>query len=611
MKQSFGLAPQKLLSVMLFGSTLAACGGGSTTPTPPTASSQVSVSSAAPTSSSVPPAVSSVISSSSVVSSISVVSSTSVVSSSVAPSSSSQPPVVVSSIASSSSVSSVSNSSMAASSAGSAGVGTLLDSDGTFANGQALFTGNIDASLNASFTWDGEVNVTIPTTSTETWHAQLIHAIGLTQDEQYTICFRIKASAERTMGFNIDQGGSPGYASLLSTDAQELDLTTSYQNVKHTFTAVMTDTSARLTMSFGVLAGNAVANVQVDDIGVYAGAVCGDPSQTPAVAVGSGSDNIVGVPAITTEGNQVLFGGQTGSIAGMSLFWSSHGDGSKFYNQNVVEKLSGDWNARLIRAAMGINEGDGYLNNPGANKARVEDIVQQAIANDMYVIIDWHTHDAEEHPANLAPEFFAEMATTYGANNHVIYEIYNEPDCSNGLSGANCGWDEKTTWAEIKAYALPVIRAIRAIDPDNLIIVGTPYYSQFVDEASEDPIVAADFPDNAAYADNIAYTLHFYAGSHKQQERNRAITALKNGIPLFVTEWGSVGASGDGAFDKAESDTWMEFLYDNNISHANWSISDKAEGASILKPGSNGANGWNESDLTETGLYVKDKIKNW
>lgn len=601
MKQSFGLAPQKLLSVLLVGSTLAACGGGSTTPPPtqssaPVVSSDAPASSVAPSSSSMPPVVSSV-----------------------ASSSSSQPPVIVSSIASSapqssaSSVasSSVANSSMASSSIGNSGAGTLLDSDGTFTNGQALFTGNVDASLNASFAWDGEVNVTIPTTSAETWHAQLSHGLGLTQDEQYTICFRIKASAERTMGFNIDQGGSPGYASLLSTDAQDLDLTTSYQNIQHTFTAVMTDTSARLTMSFGVLAGDAVANVQVDDIGVYAGAACGDPSQTPAAAVGSGSDNIVGVPAITTEGNQVLFGGKHGSIAGMSLFWSSHGDGSKFYNQNVVEKLSDDWDAKLIRAAMGINEGDGYLNNPGANKARVEDIVQQAIANDMYVIIDWHTHDAEEHPANLAPEFFAEMATTYGANNHVIYEIYNEPDCSNGLSGEDCGWDEKTTWAEIKEYALPVIKAIRAIDPDNLIVVGTPYYSQFVDEASENPIVAADFPSNAAYADNIAYTLHFYAGSHKQQERNRAITALKNGIPLFVTEWGSVGASGDGAFDKVESDTWMEFLYDNNISHANWSISDKSEGASILKPGSNGANGWDESDLTETGLYVKGKIKNW
>ena len=99
-------------------------------------------------------------------------------------------------------------------------------------------------------------------------------------------------------------------------------------------------------------------------------------------------------------------------------------------------------------------------------------------------------------------------------------------------------------------------------------------FFQFMDEASENPISGV----------NIAYTLHFYAASHKEQERSRARTALKNGIPLFVTEWGTVGASGDGAVDSAETDTWMQFLYDNNISHANWSVSDKAEGASILSP---------------------------
>lgn len=427
------------------------------------------------------------------------------------------------------------------------------------------------------------------------WHIQLLHAVSVTSGQQYSICFDGKAEAARTIVVNIDQGGSPGYDSVITQGAYMPSLSTSYQSYKYTFTANTTDTSSRVTFNLGLQN----ADVQLDNIGVYPGSECGDPSKTPPPPTGSGSDNIVGTPPITTQGNQVLFGGQSGSIAGMSLFWSSFvEDGGKFYTTGVVETLKNDWNARLVRAAMGVETVGGYLTDPASNLTRVKTVVDAAIANDMYVIIDWHTHNAEDYQPQ-AIQFFQDMARAYGNTNNVIYEIYNEPDCPTGTT--LCGWDSKTTWAEIKAYALPVIAAIRAIDPDNLIIVGTPFYSQFVDEASESPINDV----------NVAYTLHFYAASHKEQERGRARTALKNGIPLFVTEWGTVSASGDGAMDATESDTWLQFLYDNNISHANWSVSDKAEGASILKPGSNGINGWTDADLTESGNYVKSQVMGW
>ena len=47
---------------------------------------------------------------------------------------------------------------------------------------------------------------------------------------------------------------------------------------------------------------------------------------------------------------------------------------------------------------------------------------------------------------------------------------------------------------------IPVIRE----HSSNLIIVGTPFWAQNVDEAADDPLSGT----------NIAYTLHFYAGSH-------------------------------------------------------------------------------------------------
>ncbi len=253
------------------------------------------------------------------------------------------------------------------------------------------------------------------------------------------------------------------------------------------------------------------------------------------------------VSPITTSGNKVLFGGQQGSISGNSLFWSNTGwGGEKYYNAQTVSWLKSDWKSKLVRAAMGADDTGGYLTD-SYNKTRVTTVVDAAIANDMYVIIDWHSHHAEQYQAQSIA-FFKEMATKYGNSNNVIYEIYNEP--------------LQVSWSGvIKPYANAVIAAIRAIDPDNLIIVGTPSWSQDVDIAANDPITG--------YA-NIAYTLHFYAGTHGQSLRNKASTALSRGIPLFVTEWGSVNADGGGAVATAETNAWVSFMKTNNISNANW-----------------------------------------
>lgn len=296
-----------------------------------------------------------------------------------------------------------------------------------------------------------------------------------------------------------------------------------------------------------------------------------------------------GIAKITTQGNKVLFGGQPASIAGMSLFWSNDGwGGDKYYNADVVRWIKQDWNAKLIRVAMGVgDEEGGYLENREGNLRRVKTVVNAAIENGLYVIIDWHSHSAHKQKQQ-AIEFFSEMSALYGNYDNVIYEIYNEP--------VGASWD-----GDIKPYAEDVIRAIRANDPDNLIIVGTPNWSQDVDVAANNPIRSSI---------NIAYTLHFYAGSHSFL-RDKANTALQRGIPLFVTEWGTVNADGDGAVNQGETQNWMNFLKSNGISHANWSLNDKEEGASALTPGSSINGGWSESQLTTSGRLVRSIIKGW
>jgi len=312
------------------------------------------------------------------------------------------------------------------------------------------------------------------------------------------------------------------------------------------------------------------------------------PACTLALLLVQASAALAAVSPLSVSGNKILAGGQPASFSGNSLFWSNTGwGGDKFYNGSVVAWLKNDWKSRIVRVAMGVDEANGYLSDPAGNKARVKAVIEAAIANDMYVIIDWHTHHAESYqPQAIA--FFQEMATTYGKYNNVIYEVYNEP--------LQISWS-----GTIKPYAQAVANAIRAIDPRNLIIVGTPTWSQDVDVASTDKLVGS----------NIAYTLHFYAASHGQSLRDKAQVALNNGAALFVTEWGSVQASGDGAVDANQTAAWVSFMKANGISNANWALNDKSEGASALTPGASTQGGWSASQLTPSGTLAKQIISTW
>jgi len=278
--------------------------------------------------------------------------------------------------------------------------------------------------------------------------------------------------------------------------------------------------------------------------------------------------------------------GQPVSLAGVSFGWSQW-EAAPYYNADVVNWLKQDWKCSVVRAALGIKPA-GYLGHPATEKARVCAVVNAAIAADLYVIIDWHDHNANEH-TDLAVAFFQEMARKYGAHPNVMYEIFNEP-----IKGL--------TWkADVKPYAEKVVAAIRAIDPENLIIVGTPNWSQDVDLAADDPVPG----------DNLAYTLHFYAGSHKQELRDKALAALKKNLPLFVTEWGTCDASGEGPVDAASTTVWMAFMREWKLSHCNWGIYDKQETASIIRPGAPTTGGWTDAQLTASGRCAREWVRRW
>lgn len=260
------------------------------------------------------------------------------------------------------------------------------------------------------------------------------------------------------------------------------------------------------------------------------------------------------------------------------------------FAKDTMKNLVKDWHINVIRAAMYLD--NGYIGHEDLMRQRLKSIVDQAIQYGVYVIIDWHI--LSEHDPNLnkneAKAFFEEMASTYGKYPNVIYEICNEPNSSKTM---------EVTWkGQIKPYAEFIIPAIRAIDPDNIIIVGTDTWCQGVANTADDPL---NFT-------NVAYALHFYAGSHQQWLRDKADYALSKGVAIFVTEWGTTNATAAGKLYYEEAQRWIDWMAEHKISWCNWSFSNFPEDASALNP-TTGMNGpWKNSQLSESGEWVKSKI---
>lgn len=271
-------------------------------------------------------------------------------------------------------------------------------------------------------------------------------------------------------------------------------------------------------------------------------------------------------------------------LRGLSFGW--HSLWPRFYNEKAVSWLKKDFNCNVVRAAMGVELGDlSYINNPQFSKEKVEAVVNGAIKSDIYVIIDWHSHNVNLKEAKV---FFAEMSKKYAKYPNIIYEVFNEPDYE--------------TWWEVKNYSEEIIRVIRENDPNNIILVGCPHWDQDIDLPAEDPIVGYN---------NIMYTMHFYAATHGKELRDRTDAAIKSGLPVFVSESAGMEASGDGPLDYKAWQDYIDWMEARKISWITWSVSDKDETCSILKKSAKDEGKWKDEDLKESGLKVRAYLKKY
>lgn len=285
---------------------------------------------------------------------------------------------------------------------------------------------------------------------------------------------------------------------------------------------------------------------------------------------------------LKVEGTQLCDqNGNAVTLRGASLGW--HNLWPRFYNAKAVKWIANDWKATVIRAAMGIMIEDNYLENPSFALDCIEPVVKAAIKEGVYVIIDWHSHELK---TKEAVKFFGKMAKKYGKYPNVIYEIYNEP--------------VEDTWESLKDYSKAVIDEIRLYDPDNIILVGCPHWDQDIHLVAESPL--------EGYS-NLMYTVHFYAGTHKQYLRDRVDAAMQRGIPVFISECASMDASGDGKLDKDSWNEWVEFMEAKKISWVCWSVSDKNETCSMLLPRAKATGNWSKDLIKPWGRIVRETLR--
>ena len=273
-------------------------------------------------------------------------------------------------------------------------------------------------------------------------------------------------------------------------------------------------------------------------------------------------------------------------VRGMSLYWSLLPDAMEFWTDAGVTTMVNDMKIQIVRAAMATGTEDwsgswngislkGYTSDPNNQKQFVKTVVEAAIKNDIYVIIDWHYHNAHEQTSN-AVAFFSEMAQAYGQYDNVIFEIYNEPT--------------DISWTTIKNYANQVVAAIRQYS-DNLILVGTRSWDQNPQE-----VIGNEVSDSEK---NTAYTLHYYANSHCWDgsyswggncEGTNGLTAMNAGLSVFVSEWGTGNSDGGGSPDVSRNNSWQEYLNTHKLSWANWSASKINEGTAAFTSGASATN---------------------
>lgn len=311
--------------------------------------------------------------------------------------------------------------------------------------------------------------------------------------------------------------------------------------------------------------------------------------------------------ALGTNGSKIVSQstGEQVILRGMSLNWSD-AFGIPYYTPIAITWAVDNLGIDVIRYAMAVQQykadesepvdnSFAYISSPTAAEDRIDKVVKTAIENDIYVIIDWHSHRALSE-RGYASAFFKKMAERYKNVPNIIWEVYNEP-VNEGQS-------------QISNYANEIIAGIRQYS-SNLALVGTEYFSQLRGGCT------------GVTATNSAYVFHFYAHEHPLKDfQGRIDNCLKDGNAVFISEWGTTAADGKTNVNATNTNQWTNYMDQKMISSCNWSYrhigsGDNASESSMFKGTTQlvSLEDFDNAQFSTSGALVKNyltsKRRNW
>ena len=278
------------------------------------------------------------------------------------------------------------------------------------------------------------------------------------------------------------------------------------------------------------------------------------PTPTPTPISTTGWLKVLGNKILNDLGQQVI-------LKGVNIADPQHLDTKTWERPNVTARsvaasATDQYFAEVIRipilpgSASYPNEGffsttngwDVYF------KKHLEPLVNEITAKGIYVIIDLHYISDYQNLFPKVSAFCNYMAPKFNNNPKVMYEIFNEPILP----------DDWATWKN--TIAQPATDLIRKLAPNNIILVGGPYWSSHMAGAATNPVTG----------NNIVYIGHVYSNQTPTMWDQRYGPVIAK-YPLFISEWGfeQGGTEGGDITYGQKFEAWMSA---NNLGWTVWSF---------------------------------------
>ncbi len=344
------------------------------------------------------------------------------------------------------------------------------------------------------------------------------------------------------------------------------------------------------------------------------------PTATASVAPG-------GLAVLSVRGNLLLRGVQPFHFHGVNrdtLEWGTFnwgGCGSDGHFTDVDFATVAAWNVNVVRIPLSQANWFGRRCDPGSYKQAIDAAVAKAHKRGMYVILDLHWSDIggqapcdsgcrsgqQPMPDADSIPFWQQVATRYGGDPGILFDLYNEPHdvpwaCwRNGGCSVQSSTVSPATGTPVAYMAVgmqQLYNVVRAAAPSSVVLVGG------LDWAYDLSGIGNGY---ALAGTNIVYATHVYTQWHSTaSDWSAHFGYLTATYPVMATEFGSIDCSATITKELIDYFDAPGGIAGNRMGWAIWSWNSPGECSqpTVLAD-------WNGTPLAGQGQLIHDRLRTY